>query len=153
MRTGYNTLLEFSLCPVHGHGRILDRPSCRKASGTELARCVYDSPINIRLFFDIAHIAPAGTIDHTFIYRKQFASRPTNDTEHTWEVMFPSMSVTWLHPNPMLTRYAGGRGFVQHPTVSPTVMGMAVFHQLHCLVRRDGRRPRSAHMRDGRRTN
>ncbi len=28
-----------------------------------------------------------------------------------------------------------GRGFVHHPEVAPFISGIAVFHQLHCLVR------------------
>ena len=28
---------------------------------------------------------------------------------------------------------AGGRGFVQHPDISPNPRGLAVYHQLHCL--------------------
>lgn len=27
-----------------------------------------------------------------------------------------------------------GRGFIQHPEISPAPHGLAVFHQLHCLV-------------------
>ncbi len=36
------------------------------------------------------HTAPAGTVNHTFHYRKKFAQRPTHETEKTWQVMFPS---------------------------------------------------------------
>lgn len=32
------------------------------------------------------------------------------------------------------TLYPGGRGFIQNPAISPDVMGVAVYHQLHCLV-------------------
>lgn len=28
----------------------------------------------------------------------------------------------------------GGRGFIKHPEVSPQPHGLAVYHQLHCLV-------------------
>lgn len=35
---------------------------------------------------------PAGSIKHTFHYRKIFTQPPTNETEKVWEVMFPSMS-------------------------------------------------------------
>jgi len=34
--------------------------------------------------------APAGTINHTFHYRKKFAQAPTNETEKTWQIIFPS---------------------------------------------------------------
>ena len=34
--------------------------------------------------------APAGSINHTFKYRRIFAEAPTNKTEKTWEIMFPS---------------------------------------------------------------
>lgn len=38
--------------------------------------------------------APAGSITHTFKYRRVFAEAPTNDTEKTWEIMFPSTTTT-----------------------------------------------------------
>ncbi|MCJ1481037.1 hypothetical protein MMC06_001193 [Schaereria dolodes] len=61
-------------------------------------------------------LAPAGSVNHTFKYQRKFADAPTNATEKTWEVMFPR-----------------GRGFIQNPNVSPNMMGVAVYHQLHCL--------------------
>ncbi|KAI1460526.1 hypothetical protein F4805DRAFT_395661 [Annulohypoxylon moriforme] len=60
--------------------------------------------------------SPPGRIDHTFHYRKQFAMRPSNESQKYWNLVFPR-----------------GRGFVQHPTKSPEPMGLAVYHQLHCL--------------------
>ncbi|KAI0381219.1 hypothetical protein F5Y04DRAFT_256027, partial [Hypomontagnella monticulosa] len=61
-------------------------------------------------------IAPPGTIDHKFTYRKEFAIRPGNQSQIWWDKVFPR-----------------GRGFIQHSEISPTPHGLAVFHQLHCL--------------------
>ena len=35
----------------------------------------------------------------------------------------------------MLTSRKVGVGFVKHPSVSPELSGLAVFHELHCVVR------------------
>jgi hypothetical protein len=40
------------------------------------------------------------------------------------------LSLVYLH----ITTFAEGRGFIQHPEISPVPHGLAVFHQLHCLV-------------------
>lgn len=37
-------------------------------------------------------IAPPGTIDHTFHYRKQFAMRPGNESQKYWDLVFPRAS-------------------------------------------------------------
>ncbi|KAH6628098.1 hypothetical protein F5144DRAFT_594191 [Chaetomium tenue] len=64
--------------------------------------------------------SPPGRIDHTFKYRWQFSARPSNnESQIWWNKVFPK-----------------GRGFIQHPEISPVPHGLAVFHQLHCLVRR-----------------
>ncbi|KAL9118983.1 MAG: hypothetical protein Q9187_004463 [Circinaria calcarea] len=62
-------------------------------------------------------LAPAGTINSTFHYRKQFAAEPTNRTGKIWEIMFPK-----------------GRGFIRKDDIANgEIRGVAVFHQLHCL--------------------
>ena len=38
------------------------------------------------------------------------------------------MSVNGIH-------FAVGRGFVHQPSIAPFISNIAVFHQLHCLVR------------------
>jgi hypothetical protein len=61
--------------------------------------------------------SPPGRIDHTFKYRWQFSARPSNnESQIWWNKVFPK-----------------GRGFIQHPEISPVPHGLAVFHQLHCL--------------------
>ncbi|KAL8761568.1 MAG: hypothetical protein Q9184_002333 [Pyrenodesmia sp. 2 TL-2023] len=40
-----------------------------------------------------------------------------------------------IHHHPTyLTKRSGGRGFIQNPAIGPNKMGVAVYHQLHCLV-------------------
>ncbi|KAI1427096.1 hypothetical protein F5Y12DRAFT_792817 [Xylaria sp. FL1777] len=76
--------------------------------------------------------SPPGRIDHTFHYRRQFGMRPGNVSQKYWDMVFPR-----------------GRGFIQHPIISPTPHGLAVYHQLHCLdairhgywAARDGKDP------------
>ncbi|KAI0465720.1 hypothetical protein F4859DRAFT_500063 [Xylaria cf. heliscus] len=60
--------------------------------------------------------SPPGHKDHTFHYHKQFGMRPGNVSQQYWDMVFPR-----------------GRGFVQHPVLSPVPHGLAVYHQLHCL--------------------
>ena len=36
---------------------------------------------------------------------------------------------------PCANAFEGGRGFIYNPDIAPDPMGVAVFHQLHCLVR------------------
>ncbi|KAK3298773.1 uncharacterized protein B0H64DRAFT_82253 [Chaetomium fimeti] len=61
--------------------------------------------------------SPPGRIDHVFKYRWQFSARPSNnESQIWWDKVFPR-----------------GRGFIQHPEISPVPHGLAVFHQLHCL--------------------
>ena len=35
---------------------------------------------------------------------------------------------------PVDIRATGGRGFVHHPSLEVNISGIAVFHELHCLV-------------------
>ncbi|KAF2969099.1 hypothetical protein GQX73_g4494 [Xylaria multiplex] len=61
-------------------------------------------------------LSPPGRVDHTFHYRHEFGMRPGNLSERYWGLVFPR-----------------GRGFIQHPIISPVPHGLAVYHQLHCL--------------------
>lgn len=92
------------------------------------------------IYIDITYdSAPAGSINHTFQYRKIFTQPPTNETDKVWEIMLPSMEflfqfffgICFLSNS---TAYPGGRGFIKNPAISSDVMGVAVYHQLHCLV-------------------
>ncbi|KAI0907413.1 hypothetical protein F4823DRAFT_564807 [Ustulina deusta] len=60
--------------------------------------------------------SPPGRVDHTFHYRRQFGMRPGNLSQKYWDMVFPR-----------------GRGFIQHPVLSPVPHGLTVYHQLHCL--------------------
>ncbi|KAK0609537.1 hypothetical protein B0T17DRAFT_512637 [Bombardia bombarda] len=67
--------------------------------------------------FEADWFSPPGLIDHEFTYRREFALRPGNESDMWWRRVFPI-----------------GRGFVQHPEISPVPTGLAVYHQLHCLL-------------------
>ncbi|KAI1357502.1 hypothetical protein F5Y08DRAFT_159559 [Xylaria arbuscula] len=57
-----------------------------------------------------------GMVETEFIYQKSFALAPGNESDASWQAIFPE-----------------GLGFVQHPEIAPEPMGLSVFHQLHCL--------------------
>lgn len=61
-------------------------------------------------------LSPLGRQSTTFEYQKVFTLGDSNETREQWHALFP----------------AGG-GFVKHPTVSPDMASLAVYHQLHCL--------------------
>ncbi|KAI2642061.1 hypothetical protein GGS21DRAFT_288435 [Xylaria nigripes] len=85
-----------------------------------------------RQAFESDWFSPPGRIDHTFHYRHQFGMRPGNESQKYWDLVFPR-----------------GRGFIQHPVISPEPHGLTVYHQLHCLdairhgywAARDGKEP------------
>ncbi|KAI1351456.1 hypothetical protein F5Y01DRAFT_282397 [Xylaria sp. FL0043] len=60
--------------------------------------------------------SPLGEVDAVFRYQKKFTLHPDNETNALWDSIFPR-----------------GRGFIQHPEISPEIHCLAVFHQLHCL--------------------
>ncbi|KAI1294308.1 hypothetical protein F5Y03DRAFT_373352 [Xylaria venustula] len=60
--------------------------------------------------------SPPGDVDAVFRYQKKFTMHPDNETNALWDSVFPR-----------------GRGFIQHPVISPDVHCLAVFHQLHCI--------------------
>lgn len=53
----------------------------------------------------------------TFEYDRIYAEVPTNESNAAWKEIFPARG-----------------GFFQHPQLAPGGSGLAVFHQLHCLV-------------------
>ncbi|KAM7206081.1 protein of unknown function (DUF3328) domain containing protein [Naviculisporaceae sp. PSN 640] len=69
-----------------------------------------------RQVFESDWFSAPGQIEHEFTYRREFALRPGEESDMWWRKVFPI-----------------GRGFVQHPDISPVPHGLAVFHQLHCL--------------------
>jgi hypothetical protein len=58
-----------------------------------------------------------GEILNMFTYNRTFAEVPSNESNAAWETLFPARG-----------------GFFKHPQLAPDGSGLAVFHQLHCLV-------------------
>lgn len=54
----------------------------------------------------------------TFKYDRMYGERPSNSTDQAWGDLFPEQG-----------------GFFKHPDLAPKRSALAVFHQLHCLVR------------------
>lgn len=50
-------------------------------------------------------------------YNVTFSQAPSPETDAAWSSLFPK-----------------GVGFVRHPVISLKLSGIAVFHELHCLV-------------------
>ncbi|KAI0187899.1 hypothetical protein EV127DRAFT_462591 [Xylaria flabelliformis] len=100
--------------------------SIRRLTILSLLAATLAACISISSFFLGRHVerqsiesdwfSPPGRIDHTFHYRHQFGMRPGNVSQKYWDLVFPR-----------------GRGFIQHPVISPIPHGLAVYHQLHCL--------------------
>ena len=61
--------------------------------------------------------APIGDISRPLIYNQTFTLAPSPDTDKAWDDIFPT-----------------GKGFVKHPSIAPQLSGLAVFHQIHCVV-------------------
>lgn len=72
----------------------------------------------IRLTDKKIFTAPWGTVEQTWQLNETFTQAPTNESEHAWDSIVPI-----------------GRGFITHPGIAPYISNIAVFHQLHCLVR------------------
>ncbi len=62
--------------------------------------------------------APPGEIHQVWQHNLTFSQSPTLESESAWAATVPV-----------------GRGFIHHPELAPFISGIAVFHQLHCLVR------------------
>jgi hypothetical protein len=63
------------------------------------------------------YTVPAGDLHHYMHFNKTFPQRPNEESNAAWASLFPETL-----------------GFVQHPELAPNVAGIAVFHELHCLV-------------------
>ena len=55
----------------------------------------------------------------TFHYNRSFTERPSEYTDGAWHSLFPRQG-----------------GYFRHPQIAPSRSAFAVFHQLHCLVRK-----------------
>jgi hypothetical protein len=53
-----------------------------------------------------------------FTYDRTFAEAPSAQSDGAWRELFPTKG-----------------GFFKNPKLAPGLSGLAVFHQLHCLVR------------------
>lgn len=61
---------------------------------------------------------PVGDIHQVWQHNLTFSQPPTPQSEAAWASIIPA-----------------GRGFIHHEPIAPFISNIAVFHQLHCLVR------------------
>lgn len=61
---------------------------------------------------------PPGFVHQVWQHNLTFSQKPTLESERAWSSIIPV-----------------GRGFIHHKEVAPFISNIAVFHQLHCLVR------------------
>lgn len=61
---------------------------------------------------------PPGTSHQIWQHNLTFSQAPTAESEEAWSSIIPV-----------------GRGFIHHEELAPFISNIAVFHQLHCLVR------------------
>jgi len=61
---------------------------------------------------------PPGDQHYYMRFNATFPQRSNIETDAAWDSLFPEKL-----------------GFVKHPELAPNVAGIAVFHELHCLVR------------------
>lgn len=62
-------------------------------------------------------LEPDGSLRYKMHFNGSFPRAASPTTDALWDSLFPSKF-----------------GFVQHPIISPDVSGIAMFHELHCLV-------------------
>ena len=80
-------------------------------------------------------IVPFGAVSEVWQHDLTFSQRPTPDSELAWSSLIPG-ELPPPSPSPALFLTGQvGRGFVHHPEIAPFISNIAVFHQLHCLVR------------------
>lgn len=73
------------------------------------------------------------------IYNKTYTLEPTPKINEAWDNMFPSRSFSSPEGSAEYMAHREileGKGFIQHPEISPNISGIAVFHELHCVVSR-----------------
>jgi hypothetical protein len=78
---------------------------------------------NVTTFFN-QWIVPPGDQHYYMHFNATFAQRSNTESDSAWDSLFPDKL-----------------GFVQHPVLAPNVAGIAVFHELHCLVRKNLEHP------------
>ena len=61
---------------------------------------------------------PPGSVRQVWQHNLTFSQKPTLESERAWDSIIPV-----------------GRGFIHHKEVAPFISNIAVYHQLHCLVR------------------
>ena len=61
-------------------------------------------------------LGPPGDLSYPMIYNITYTQNSPSSNS-LWDAMFPR-----------------GVGFVKHPSISPDLSGLAVFHELHCVV-------------------
>ena len=65
---------------------------------------------------DLPH--PPGAVHQIWQHNLSYSQKPTPESEEAWNSIIPL-----------------GRGFIHHERLAPFISNIAVFHQLHCLVR------------------
>lgn len=109
-------------------------------------------PLLIKITLDpnawFSNPAPGGTVTQIWTYNRTFSNPPSKDTDAAWKSIFPRefkarlmvQNIRQSKERKLTARTKGGRGFFSHPSLHVNISGIAVFHELHCLVRK---RPRS----------
>lgn len=69
-------------------------------------------------------VRTVNTIFQVFRYDRTFGDRPSNKSDEAWHALFPEQG-----------------GFFRHPKLAPKRSALAVYHQLHCLVKLPRRFP------------
>lgn len=69
------------------------------------------------------------------LYNKTFTLPPSPESNAAWDSMFPSKIFNnSMDTNKETDNGIEGVGFVKHPEIAPEFSGIAVFHELHCVV-------------------
>ncbi len=101
-------------------GVFIGRYSLTATSHHKGLRCKI-CPLTLRHIYLLTNArrnpAPPGEIHQVWQHNLTFSQSPTLESESAWASTVPV-----------------GRGFIHHPELAPFISGIAVFHQLHCLV-------------------
>ncbi len=79
-------------------------------------------------------LLPPGDVKYLMEYNIIFSRKPSPETDVSWDSLFPSKLHVLLSAMRNANPIVAGVGFVKHPEVSPNLSGLAVFHELHCVV-------------------
>ena len=83
-------------------------------------------------------LPPAGETTMTLKYNRTYGEAPSAFVDAAWQSMFPGNPLQNIYVQSiqfLRDVFLAGRGFVRHHSISPDISGLAVFHELHCLVR------------------